>query len=295
MPERQGLIPLRDRVKELEKIYRIAGKDISKALSLFDIGNYGELKAMKTEQEIDRLIKKLNRSVIKWAESAIPEAYKKGYDVSRTRLEILGAERNEEFSPITHRNAMGDYTDKTINVLLKANMSIKPNVVIYLYLVRQASNSMMQIQEFSFEDEEVLMGILDDAIREGASRGKLEQLIRIHLKRDLYERKFIQINGRNYDMIKYAKMVARTEMRTVQSAAVRNTCRQFDNDLVEISSHGTDCRSNICQQYEGNVYSLSGSHPTYPALPDSPPWHRNCEHSMAPTSDIALEWRERFA
>ena len=295
MPERQGLIPLRDRVKELEKIYGMAGKDIANELSLFDIGDYRELKAMKTEQEIDRILKKLNRSVIKWAESAIPEAYKKGYDVSRTRLEILGAERNEEFSPITHRNAMGDWTDKAIDGLLRANMSIKPNVVIYLYLVRQASNSMMQIQEFSFEDEEVLMGILDDAIRGGASRGKLEQLIRIHLKRDLYERKFIKINGRNYNMIKYASMVARTEMRFVQSQAVKNTCQQFDNDLVEISSHGTDCRSNICQQYEGNVYSLSGSHPTYPALPDSPPWHRNCEHSMAPTSDIALEWRERFA
>ena len=295
MPERQGLIPLRDRVKELEKIYRIAGKDIAKALSLFDIGNYQELKVMKTEQEVDRIVKKLNRSVIKWADNAIPEAYRKGYDVSRTRLEILGAEIDKEFPPITHKNAAGDYTDNTIDVLLKANMSIKPNVAIYLYLARQASNSLMQIQEFSFENEEVLMGILDDAIEEGASRGKLEQLIRVHFKRDLYERKFIKINGRNYDMIKYARMVARTEMRTVQSAAVKNTCQQFNNDLVEISSHGTDCRSNICQQYEGNVYSISGNHPVYPVLDSWPGWHQNCEHSAAPTSEVALEWREKFA
>ena len=292
MPKKQGRIPLRERVNELRKIYGAAGKDIARELSLFDIGNYGELKVMKTEEEIDSIVKKLNTAVIKWADISISEAYMKGYEISKTRLEILGAKRNQEFSPITHKNVIGDWTDKTIDGLLRANMGIKPNIAIYLYLARQTHNNIMQIQEFDLRDEEVISGLLDEAILEGASRGELEQLIRVHFKRELYERKFININGRNYDMIKYARMVARTRMRTVQSEAVKNTCKQYDNDLVEISDHGTTCP--ICIPYEGNVYSLSGSHPAYPFLPDSPPYHPSCEHSMAPTSEVALEWREKY-
>lgn len=258
------------------RTYRITGKDIARELSLFDIGDFKELKAMKTEQEIDRLIKRLNRSVIKWADTSISEAYRKAHMISRTRLEILGAERDKEFSPITHKNAIGDWTDKTIDGLLRANMSIKPNVAIYIYLVRQASKQIAQVQAFDFADEEIIAGLLDDAILEGASRGELESILRVHFKRDLYERKFINMKGKNYDMIKYARMLARTQMRIVQSEAVKNTCRQFNNDLIEISSHGTTCRSNICQQYEGNVYSISGSNPTYPYLDSWPPWHPNC-------------------
>lgn len=293
MPKRQGLIPLRDKVRGLMKIYGTIGKDIARELSLFDIGDFKELKAMKTEEEIDRLIKRLNRSVIKWADTSIADAYRKAYMISRTRLEILGAERDKEFPPITHKNAIGDWTDKTIDGLLRANMSIKPNISIYLYLVRQASKQIMQIQAFDLRDEEIIAGLLDDAIREGSSRGELESILRVHFKRDLYERKFIYINGKNYDMIKYSRMVARTRMRIVQSEAVKNACQQFNNDLVEISSHGTTCRSNICQQFEGNVYSISGKTPGYGVIPEWPPFHPNCEHSAAPTSEVALETRGR--
>ena len=294
MPERQGLIPLRDRVDDLKRIYRISGDDIARELALFDVVNYQELKLMKTEDEITRLIKKLNRAVIKWSDKSIPEAYRKGQRVSRTRLEILGAEIDREFPPITHKNAIGDWTDKTIDVLLRANTSIKPNVAIYLYLARQASRQMVQVQEFKWGDEEIISELLDDAILEGASRGELESILRQHFKRDLFEKKFIKINGRNYDMIKYARMVARTQMRTVQSQAVKNTCQQFNNDLIEISDHGTT--TPICIPYENQgTFSISGSHPTYPYLDAWPPFHPNCQHSASPTSEVALESRGNFA
>ena len=294
MPVTQGLIPMRGRVNDLKRIYGKTGKDIARELSLFDIGDFKELKAMKTEQEIDRLIKRLNRSVIKWSDISIADAYGKAYLISRTRLEILGAEIDKEFSPMTHKHAIGDWTDKTVDVLLRANMGIKPNIAIYLYLVRQASKQITQIQAFDFADEEIIAGLLDDAILEGASRGELESILRVHFKRDLYERKFVKMNGKNFDMIKYARMVARTQMRKVQSQAVKNTCKQFNNDLVQISDHGTACRSNICQPYEGNVYSISGSNPTHPYLDAWPPFHPNCEHSASPTSEVVIEARERF-
>ncbi len=293
MPITQGLIPLRDRVTELGRIYAIAGKAITDELLRFDIGDFKELKAMKTEDRIDSIIKKLNRAVIRWSQTATPEAYRKAADVSKIRLEILGAEIDQEFPPITHRNTVDNDIDKTVDVLIKANMSIKPNVMIYLFLARKTTEGLMQIQEFDLRDEEVIAGLLDDAIREGSSRGKLEKLIRIHLKRDLFERKFININGKSYDMIKYGKMVARTRLRTVQSEAVKNMANQFDNDLIEISSHET--HDSICLSFDGKTFSLSGNTPGYETMPLDgwPPYHPNCEHFASPTSVEAIEARGR--
>jgi len=292
MANKLGRIPLRDRTNELKRIYGMAEKAITKEFSLFDIGDYQELRAMKLQENIDRMIRQLNRTAIKWTKKAVPEAYEKGYSVSKTRLEILGAKKDIYFNMKKHRNSVDEYIDITMNDLIKANQSIKTNVAMYLYLARQANRGLMQIQAFDLRSEDVISGLVDDAIREGESRGDLERLIRIHFKRELYEKKFININGRNYNMIKYSRMVARTRMRHVQSEAVKNACEQFDNDLVEISAHGTVCP--ICIPYEGNTYSISGKSSRYPMLDSFPPWHPNCEHSASPTSEIAIEAEERF-
>jgi len=290
MANKLGRIPLRSRGKELERIYGAVEKAITKELFSFDIGDYQEMRAIKMQEKIDRLIRMLNRTAIKWVKSSISEAYEESYLISKTRLEILGAKKDIYFNINKHRHSVDEYTDITMNDLIKANQSIKTNVAMYLYLARQASRGLMQIQAFDLRSEEIIAGLLDDAIREGTSRGKLEQLIRIHFKRELYEKKFININGRNYNMIKYSKMVARTRLRHVQSEAVKNACEQFDNDLVEISAHGTVCP--ICIPYEGNIYSVSGKSSKYPYLDGWPPYHPNCEHSASPTSEAALEVRK---
>ena len=133
----------------------------------------------------------------------------------------------------------------------------------------------------------MIAGLLDETIRDGGSRGDLQRLIRQHFKRELYEKKFININGRNYDLTKYAKTVARTRLRKVQSDSVKNMCTQYENDLVQISDHGTV--SEICKPYEGNVYSINGQTPGYETLPEWPPFHPNCEHHASPTSIEAIE------
>ena len=69
--------------------------------------------------------------------------------------------------------------------------------------------------------------------------------------------------------------------------ASEDLCRQYDNDLIEISDHGTDC--DECKEYEGNVYSITGRTPGYEIIPMWPPFHPNCEHSAHPTSEEAMK------
>ncbi len=293
MPERQGLIPLRDRVREIDRIYRIVGKEIAKELLLIDIGNYQELKAIKTQEEIDGLIKMLNRATVKWSESAIPEAYRKAYAISKTRLEILGAIRDYNFREKTHKQTIDNEADITMDVLINANQSIKINVRTYLYLMRKTAQELTQIQAFDFRNEEFIADLLDDAISAGETRTYAKNLVMDYIKGEVGEGKFIQIRGRNYNMEKYADLVAKTRLRTVQTKSVLNSCKEYDNDLVQVSDHGTE--TPICLPYEGNVYSLSGKSSAYPYLDAYPPFHPRCQHHISPTSEVALGVRGKYA
>lgn len=293
MAERFGLIAEPDRVREIEGFYGVASTLIRDELLKLNAEDFSELNIMATQKKINVIIKNMNKFVVKWSRKSIVGTYKDGMATSRVSLRILGATKDPFFDRNIHMNTVDRDEIETIETYIKANNSIKQNVETYFYLLRQAHNDIMQIQAFDLRDEEVIAGLLDDTIKAGGSRGDLQRLIRIHFKRDIFEKKFINISGKNYDMIKYAKMVARTRLRTVQSDAVKNMAAQFDNDLIEISSHGTD--DDICREFEGNTYSLSGNTPGYPQMPPNgwPPYHPNCEHFASPTSVGAIEVRGR--
>ena len=293
MASKLGRIPLSNKVNELERIYGIIEREITKEMALMDIGNYQELGAVNTQEKINRLIKMLNRSAMRWAESAVPDAYEKGHAVAKTRLEILGVQRKEEFNSKTHKQAIEYQIDKTMDYLIRANQSIKLNVAIFIYLARQAARGLSQFQAFDMRDEEFIDELLGDALREGETRGFASKIVKEYFRAEFGDAKFIRINGRDYNMRKYADLVAKTRLRVVQTEAVLNTCREFDNDLVQVSDHGCDCQ--ICLEYEGNIYSLSGRSSAYPYLDSYPPWHPRCQHNISPTSEVALEAREAWA
>ena len=204
MPKRIGRIPLGDKVRELERIYGVIEREIAKEMALMDIGDYRELRAIKTQERIDKLVRMLNRAAIKWSNEAVPEAYEKGYVISRTRLQILGIQRNEEFNNKTHNQAIEYQVNETMSVLIKANQSIKLNVATFLYLARQAVRGLSQFQAFDMRDEEFIDELLGDALREGETRGFASKIVREYFAERFGDAKFITINGRDYNLRKYA-------------------------------------------------------------------------------------------
>lgn len=86
----------------------------------------------------------------------------------------------------------------------------------------------------------------------------------------------------NFAVGDYAKMLVRTRTR---EAVVKGSHRRYSSmgvDLVKIVGRVSN---SFCTAYLYKVYSLSGKHPTYPALselPDGPPFHPNCSKSTAP-------------
>ena len=284
------LIPLKEKVRQLELIYFKAQKEISMALLSVDVANYKELKAISVQEKVNSIIAKLNRDSMKWARQSVPEAYEKSLIVARTNLEVLGAEKDVSFSNKVHARAIDAYIEDTMKNLVSANQSIKINVNYYLYLTRRASSGLMQFQHFGVGDDEAITEIIMDALEQGRERGYASKRIHEYLRLQLLDGKFISKSGRNYNLRDYSKMVARTRLRQAQTDAVKNTARQYDNDLVQWSSHASPCP--FCAPLEGLIFSISGTSTKYSLLTEEPPLHPNCEHVISPTSEVAIEFRE---
>lgn len=286
-----GLIPEPKEVRELELIYSKFARKIRDEVFKLDVASYSEVKAMRIRKNVDWIVHQLNRTIMTWSRIAVKKSYLDSRRVTQTQLLILGFRRDPNWKAMTHLDAIKRQVQVTQEVLLRANYSIKPSINSFLHTVKIVSDGIAQVQEWDMRNEEVISGLLDRWVTEGASRNKIKNLILEHFRKIIGAGDFININGRNYNLKSYAKMVARTRLRKVQSDAVVNMAKEYDSDLVEISDHGTDCASNICQPYEGQVYSLSGKTPGYAVLDEYPPFHPNCEHNMFPTSEEALAYR----
>lgn len=293
MADKYGLIPERRLVDELDRYYGIMANKIKEDLLKLNIDNYNATRAFRTRDTIASLIKILNRYAMKWSDQTVTRTYRDIMQISKTTFAILGSVRDPFFNEQIHTGTIEDDIEGIQKFLVDANQSIKLNVDTYLYLLSKAETKFAQLQEFDMRDEEIISELLDQAIIEGQSRWKVGRLIRDHFEEIIGEEQFIYINGRNYNLRKYAKMVARTRIRKVQSDSTINSCKQYKNDLVQVSDHGT--KTEICLPYEGNVYSLTGETKGYDTLPFPPPFHPNCMHHIAPTSITAIEWRKKNA
>jgi hypothetical protein len=248
---------------------------------------------MDVMKETRLLVDVMNEAVMDWAESAIPRSYAKGERTARTALEILGKKPRKPAFTDSRRGIIDD----TATVLIRANNSIPATVEQYLGLMATAARAYQgasaQIQEFQYyQAAGTLDALAEEAVRQQQARSTLSAKLKDFFRTFVEDDAFIQIGNRMYRMSKYAEMVARTTLREAQTAATKDLCNQYENDLVQWSDHGTVC--DECGEYEGKIYSLSGHHPTYPLIEAEPPLHPNCMHSLLPTSDIALEARERF-
>ena len=293
MPKKLTLVPLKEKIKELERVYLAVQKELGAELMGIDIGNYRELDAMKAQKRTNVLIAGLNRYAVRWANQAVSQAYRKSYMIARTRLEILGVAPDRAFNTEKHRQTVMSYANVMINDLLRGNMSIKTSVDTYLYLVRRASQGLMQIQEFNVEDEAIIGEIIMDTIEEHRGHAYASKRMHDYFRVQLLDGQFISRKGRHYTLKYYSDLVARTKLREAQTKATLNTCEQYQNDLVQWSRHANPCPE--CAEHEGQVYSRSGTHPTYSLLTAEPPLHPQCEHDITPTSEVAIRAREAYA
>jgi len=283
---------------DLSKIYGAAGRELRSILLSIDPASFDGAQAEQVKAKCRRVVRYLNVVAGRWTYRMAREAYAKSEVRTLRILERIG--KRIRRNPKSASGGAAPVQAEVEATLLKSNGSIMQTVEKYCAVVleagRAARNIPVIIKEFSDREAyEEIDRMATDAMRAEASRGKLMMQIKDFLAELIADENLITITGkdgitRNYNLRKYARMVARTTLAKAQTQATLDLSREYDNDLVQVSDHSTDCAE--CEEYEGNIYSLSGSS-RFPRLPASPPYHPNCRHGLLPTSEAELRVRER--
>ncbi len=293
MPKTVGLIPMKTRIAEIQSIYENTAERIIALLSSLDPATYTAAESGKVLSDIKLIIAGLDVNVRIWAPRAIRAAYEESAAFARTRLELIGAEQLPpwKYNPIRHDKKIAALAKTAMRDLFKANRTIERTARQYISAMMQAAAGVekvkAQTQEFdaaTVKDfiKRTVAGSLRATTQYNAGMAHLTSKdiaakIRMKLLGKIKGGDFIKIKGkdgitRNYNLKSYSELVARTRMRESQTEAVKESMKQFDEDLVEIPRHDNPCE--ICAPYQDQVYSISGRTPGYPLLPDGgPPWH----------------------
>lgn len=281
--------------RELTRIYSAAGRELRTLLIGAEIERLDDATAALIQKRAKRITLSLNVAAARWARRYLGAAYAASAARSRTALEILGRKPHANFK--RPGSGPGPVEETALLFLVRANSSINRVVERYFQVAALAGRTVkeipLQVQEFSFDEAARWLSLFaTQAVQREQSRGDLKHRILNYLRGLISDDGFIEIKGKMWRAGKYAELVARTTLREAQTKATKDLCAQYDNDLVLFSDHATNCEE--CAPFEGKVYSLNGTTPGYELLPESPPIHPNCKHSLLPTSIEAIEARERW-
>lgn len=269
---------LEGKIKELDRLYGKAQKDLLRYLAKVDITEFQKYRTEAILKQVKTTVKVLNGGAREWAVKTIPYAYKRGVDIAAQRLKALKVTEKVAFDAQIHTSGINILADQVTMDLLEANGSIRKNFSRFIRITQQ------RIMEDKAISEMIAEGIIRGETRRAVSDRMLNEF-----RRRLGEEKFITIKGRNYRPDKYAELVARTRTREATGQGTINSCLQYGMDLVQIDVHADAC--DYCQQFMGRIYSISGNHPEFPMLEEDPPFHPNCECNPLPITEESLRGR----
>lgn len=267
--------PTKDEIIKMLKYYDKVVKDLEKSINRLEQSKFNPSVAKAFQKEISDKVDKLNKIVEKWADVVSRKSYTRGIDLVDAFIK---------------RDSNGEMTLKPRN-----REFIKENID--------------KIKKQTFKDVKMVNNDMRDRLDKLVQKGiKESQGARVIQKpgklggtttgdeigskiyRELRENglKLVDSAGRRWDPVKYARMYARTRTREYQTQGTVDRMTNNDLDLVKISKHVDVDGQDICNRFEGNVYSISGNSDKYPMLEQRPPFHPNCAHVVTP-------WIEKYA
>jgi len=182
------------------------------------------------------------------------------------------------------------YKDKSLNKKSISKMTTNANqrFVISTILGEERFNRALRTtQQINISNKKI-----EKRLTQTTSIQELRKRIKNDLMSSLLDNKFVTVidkNGvqRSYDVKYYADMVARTEMRNLQTSSVINAAVGVGGDLVQVSSHNT--KTPFDAQFESKIFSLSGNDKDFPKADFLPPFHTGCWHVITVVFKEGLE------
>lgn len=244
------------RSKLLAGIYETSKRKIVAELLSFE--TFTNIEKRRIIKEVDELLKELTLKSDAWYKSNLRTAYKEGSSDVVGYLKRLGV-KNMTYTA---------YDWETISMMVDRS------------------------QKFTYEAisgvKRSTSRVLDDLTIKRAqaiiAEGSADQKTLRELKGDLLDfmqKKGVKIKdsaGRNWELDKYAEMLARTDMMNSYNQGVANQILHKGGDLAKITSYPT-CKCDVCLAWEGKIVSITGRTPGYPSLDsayEDGVFHPNC-------------------
>lgn len=227
------------------------------------------------EKEITKQYKIINQAYSDWNKINIPKVYRKEMFYMNRKIEntkYINRTARVNVTTLINSNASKQLLTSIVNDSL-ASMSTA------LFEGQRLFTRFARLTQQKLVNEAVIESAIIQGIDKGDIRKSVSQIYKT-LQTKLGDKKFVQVNNRMYKPRYYAELVTRTKFHETQSNGTIFTALNYGTDLVRVSSHNTT--TEICQQYEGKVFSISGASKQFPYLFEEPPFHPNCLHLLFP-------------
>lgn len=271
------------KIAELTRTYRNAGKRMKKELDGATLTAYEKFRASQHISQIKTLARALDVAAKDFADTAIPETYRRGVDLGVTDLAAQNIDAIAQMDSKLHSRAVEILIEQTTADLLTANGTLRQG------LIRKIRDTQQRL----LSEGEVTGAIIQGVVR-GETRRDTSQRLVDELRKRLGDDPKVVAGTRKFDPDYYAELVARTRTREATVKGTENMARSYGVDLVRITVSEDPCP--VCQKVQGKVYSLSGEHPDFPLLTDEirPPLHPKCEHNVSPVIEGTLRRRGEY-
>lgn len=215
-----------------------------------------------------------------FAKAYLPEAYSQSEKKTQGILERAGIKR------IVHKKKTHSASQIVSAIPENVSTSIDAIVRDSIAVMQMAADGGIKNVNrlFHATQQQAISEIrINNAIAAGMATDGTPRAIASNIQQELEDAmedgQVLSINGKNWQIDTYSEVVARTRSREAQTAAAKDTMLEFGQDLVTVVD-ADPCP--ICQEFVGNVYSITGSSDKYDDLTDEPPFHPNCQCILAP-------------
>lgn len=231
------------------------------------------------KKKINNEYKKITGQYIDWADAEIPKQYRFNVRDEMKKAKKLKSVKRE---PAKGTIKLLNSNDSKATQSLLANGAID-DMIAGLEIGRKDLLKLTRITRQNLISEKVLNEAIQDAIQEGnlqkANILSREGTLANKLQKASMDGRFITIVNKNgkkmrFGIKSYSELVSRTKWHEAQTEAVKVVNKNYDTDLVRVSSHNTT--TAICQQYEAKIFSLTGKDKRFPVADAVPPFHPNC-------------------
>ncbi len=266
-------------IKGLIKIYKRTADDMDKTMKKAAKNARTpaqEFRARQYKAQAQKSVEALEKAHSKQSPKLVESYYKHGLNVTDYALKEQGVELRPDrgLGDSIHKEGLEVMVEEMTRNGVKAGKSMEERFERFLKHSQQVHVEEQKIQE------KVAQGI-----SEGQARKEVSSRIQKVFKRELQEGARIEVidkNGdkRRYRPDKYSEMLARTQTREAMSEGSQRQCKQYGVEYMQVSVHSGACE--LCQEFQGRVYTITGDDDRFPKLDERPPFHPNCAHVLVP-------------